>query len=88
MTFPSNIVQSKRFPFLLNGNIFLAYSASYNSYSLLKGPFVKSSKFLTSRPNRPRFRPENAPDIIAKTKINPISVNDIFEEDTFNSSIY
>ena len=69
VTFPRRIVQSNRFPFFLRGRILLAYSASLSSYSLLKGPLVKSSKFLTSSPSNPRFKPEKAPDIIAKTNI-------------------
>ena len=74
VTFPRRMVQSNKFPFFLKGKILLAYSASLISYSLLKVPLVKSSKFRTSSPSNPRFKPEKAPDIIAKKNINIKSV--------------
>ena len=88
VTFPRRIVQSNKFPFFLKGNIRLAYSASLTSYSLLNGPFVKSSKFLTSSPNNPRFKPENAPDIIAKTNINNNTVYDTYAPGSWTKSNY
>lgn len=82
VTFPNRIVQSNKFPFFLRGRILFAYSASLISYSLLNGPLVKSSKFLTSSPSNPRFKPENAPDINARTKIIIKSIYDTFNPDS------
>ena len=82
VTFPRRIVQSNKFPFFLNGKILFAYSASLTSYSLLKGPLVRSSKFLTSSPSNPRFKPEKAPDIMANTKIKINSVYEILNPDS------
>lgn len=69
VTLPSKIVQSKRLPLLRNGRIFSALFASISSCSLLKGPFVSNSKFLTSNPNKPKLRPENSPDKDARNII-------------------
>ena len=66
VTFPRRIVQRRRLPLLLIGRIFSAYLASYASCSLLNGPLVSNSKFLTSRPSNPKFRPENVPDRVAR----------------------
>lgn len=94
VTLPNKMVHNKRFPCLRNGKILFAYSASFTSCSLLNGPFVKSSKFLTSSPSNPRFKPENAPDIIAKIRIiaksvyatyTDLSVSGILSEVKFES---
>lgn len=69
VTFPRRMVHNKKLPLLLSGKIAAAYLASLSSSSLLKGPFVISSRFLTSRPRRPRFRPEKVPDRDASTTI-------------------
>lgn len=66
VTFPNKIVHKRRLPFLRIGRIFFAYSASFASYSSLNGPFVNNSKSLTSRLSNPKFKPENAPDMVAK----------------------
>jgi hypothetical protein len=74
VTFPNKIVHKRRFPFLRIGRIFLAYSASFASYSSLNGPLVNNSKSLTSKLSNPKFKPENAPDIVAKQIIMTKSV--------------
>ena len=66
VTFPNKIVHRRRFPFLRMGKIFFAYSASFASYSSLNGPLVNNSKSFTSRLSNPKFKPEKAPDIVAK----------------------
>jgi len=60
------MVHKRRLPFLRIGKILFAYSASFASYSSLNGPFVNSSKSFTSRLSNPKFKPEKAPDIVAK----------------------
>ena len=74
VTFPSKIVQRRRLPFFLRGRILFAYAASYSSYALVNGGYVSNSRFFTSRPSKPRFRPENSPDIVARMTINRKSV--------------
>jgi len=69
VTFPSKMVHRSKLPLLLRGRIFLAYSASLASYSLLKGPLVRSSRFLTSSPRSPRLRPEKHPEREARITI-------------------
>jgi hypothetical protein len=62
VTLPSRMVQSKKLPLLLKGRIFAAYLASLSSSSLLNGPLVISSRFLTSSPSSPKFNPEKIAD--------------------------
>lgn len=69
VTLPNKIVHNNKLPLLRSGNIAFAYSASVASSSLLKGPFVNNSRFLTSNPSKPRLRPEKVPDNIAKPTI-------------------
>jgi hypothetical protein len=71
-TFPSRIVHRRRFPLLLNGKILAAYLASRASCSLVNGGLQRSSRFLTSKPNNPRLRPENKPDMVARHTIRTI----------------
>lgn len=76
VTFPNRIVHNNKFPYFLSGKILAAYLASifYSSLALLhpsSGSLHKSSRFLTSNPNNPRFSPENAPDIMARITIRP-----------------
>jgi hypothetical protein len=66
VTLPSKIVQSNKLPLFLRGKIAMAYFASVSSSTVLNGPLVKSSKFLTSKPRRPRFKPENVPESMAR----------------------
>jgi len=66
VTLPNKIVQSNKLPLLLSGKIACAYFDSVSSYTVLNGPFVKSSKFLTSNPRSPRFKPEKHPESIAR----------------------
>ena len=58
-TFPSRIVQIRRFPLLLNGSILCAYIAFYSSSLFSKGPAHKSSKYSMSKLMIPKFNPEN-----------------------------
>ena len=67
VTFPSRIVHRRRLPFFLKGRIFLAYSASSSSYGFWNGGLLNNSRFLTSSPSKPRFRPEKRPDMVART---------------------
>lgn len=69
VTLPKRIVHRSRFPLLRRGRIAIAYLASVSSSTVLNGPFVKSSKFLTSNPKSPRFKPEKHPDNSAKHTI-------------------
>jgi hypothetical protein len=69
VTLPNNIVHNKKLPLFLTGKIFSALRASISSYSLVNGPFVNNSKFLTSKPSKPKFNPENIPESIAKNTI-------------------
>lgn len=66
VTLPSKMVQRSKLPLLLSGKIAKAYLASVSSSMLLKGPFVRSSKFFTSNPRRPKFKPEKQPESIAR----------------------
>ena len=61
-TFPSRIVQRRRFPLFLKGRIFLAYFASFSSYNVSNGPIVRSSRYFGSKPITPKLSPANMAD--------------------------
>ena len=69
VTLPSRMVHNNKFPLLLRGRILVALFASNSSSSLLNGPLVINSKFLTSSPSSPRLSPEKIPDKTARKRI-------------------
>ena len=62
VTLPNKMVHNNKLPLLLRGKMAWAYLASFSSSIVVNGPFVKSSRFFTSNPRRPRLRPEKVPD--------------------------